>query len=143
MGGAVDDDGEDGPDTGPVAPSGSQRLDKWLWFARVTKSRTLAAGLVSDGRVRLNRERIEKPAALVKAGDVLTIAVGARVRILEVVSPGKRRGPAPEAQALYRDLSPPPPPKEEAVEPPGAREPGSGRPTKRDRRQIGRFTGED
>jgi len=79
----------------------------------------------------------------VKAGDVLTIAVGARVRILEVVSPGKRRGPAPEAQALYRDLTPPPPPKEEVVEPPGLREPGSGRPTKRDRRQIGRFTGED
>lgn len=142
MAGPQRDEDDDSPDV-PAAPSGTQRVDKWLWFARVTKSRTLAAGLVSEGRVRLNRDRIEKPSALVKPGDVLTIAIGARVRILEVAAAGVRRGPAPEAQTLYRDLTPPPPPREEVPEPPAAREPGSGRPTKRERRQIGRFTGEN
>ena len=91
-------------------PAGDQlRLDKWLWYARVVKSRTLAAGLVEDGKVRLNRERITKPSQTVRIGDVLTISVGPRVRILEVAAMGTRRGPAAEAQALYVDLSPPPP----------------------------------
>lgn len=141
MSAAVTDDDDRG-DAGPASPPGTQRLDKWLWFARVTKSRTLAAGLVSDGRVRLNRERVEKPSATVRAGDVLTVGVGARVRVLEVIAPGHRRGPASEAQTLYRDLTPPAPPKDEAETAPAAREAGSGRPTKRDRRQIDRFTNE-
>jgi len=115
------------------------RLDKWLWFARVIKSRTLAAGLVVDGRVRINREKVEKPSHPVRTGDVLTIGVGDRVRILKVVAMGSRRGPATEARLLFEDLTPPPastPRIPEVL----SRDPGSGRPTKRDRRLIDRLT---
>ena len=92
-----------------TTPSASptQRIDKWLWFARVIKTRTLAADLVTAGKVRLNRTRVEKPSQIVKAGDVLTIAIGTRVRILEVRAPGTRRGPAPEARLLYRVIAEP------------------------------------
>ena len=122
---------------------GGQRLDKWLWFARVVRTRTLAAGLVTDGRVRVNRERIVKPSQTVKAGDVITVAVGPRVRILEVVAAGERRDSAVEAQMLFRDLTPPPEPRE--AEPAGdaVRDQGAGRPTKRDRRLTDRLKGED
>jgi ribosome-associated heat shock protein Hsp15 len=123
-------------------PVGDQlRLDKWLWYARVVKSRTLATGLVEDGKVRLNRERMTKPSQAVRIGDVLTISVGPRVRILEVAAMGTRRGPANEAQALYVDRTPPPPPPAAPV--PllsGERPSGAGRPTKRDRRLIARLT---
>ena len=115
----------------------SQRIDKWLWYARIAKSRTLAAELVAEGKVRVNRIRVEKPSALVKSGDVLTIAIAARIRILEVLAPGTRRGPAPEAQLLYVDLTPPPPPRDPTVDPRSlehGRDAGTGRPTKRDRR---------
>lgn len=115
----------------------SRRLDRWLWFARVVKSRTLAAGLVEDGRVRVNREKVTKPAQAIKPGDVLTIVVGPRLRVLKVLDVGERRGPASEARGLFEDLTPPAEPRE--AQPPatamdGEREPGSGRPTKRDRR---------
>lgn len=119
-----------------TTPAGSQRIDKWLWFARVIKSRTQASELVSAGKVRLNRIRVEKPSHTVKPGDILTIAVGSRIRILEVRAPGDRRGPASEAQQLFADLTPPPPPRDPSTrdsEPTG-RDAGSGRPTKRDRR---------
>jgi len=119
------------------AVGAGQRIDKWLWYARVAKSRTLAAELVGDGKVRVNRSRIEKPSHIVKAGDVLTIAIGPRVRVLEVRAPGSRRGPATEAQQLYADLTPPPTPRDPASDPrslESGRDAGSGRPTKRDRR---------
>lgn len=116
--------------------SDGQRIDKWLWFARVTKTRTLAQKLAVSGRVRVNRERNDSASRPVKAGDTLTIAMEAGVRILRVVSPGTRRGPAPEARLLYEDLSPPPAPRKP---PPIGREAGSGRPTKRDRRAIDAF----
>ncbi len=118
-----------------LSPTVSQRIDKWLWFTRVIKSRTLAADLVSDGKVRINRIRAEKPSQLVKPGDVLTLGMGGRVRILEVVAPGIRRGPAAEAQTLYKDLTPPPPPRDPShSDHATGRDAGSGRPTKRDRR---------
>jgi len=129
-----------------AAPPASDqlRLDKWLWYARVVKSRTLAAGLVEDGKVRLNRERMLKPSQTVRIGDVLTISVGSRIRILEVAAIGTRRGPATESQALYVDRSPPPPPPAEAPPPiSGERPSGAGRPTKRDRRLIARLTDTD
>ncbi len=117
------------------------RIDKWLWFARVVKSRTMAAGLVEEGKVRVNRERTTKPSQTVRVGDVLTISVGARIRILEVAAIGTRRGPASEAQALYVDRSPPPPAPSATPTPiSGERAAGAGRPTKRDRRLIGRLT---
>ncbi len=128
------------------AAAGGQRIDKWLWFVRVVKSRTLAASLVEAGKVRLNRVRIEKPAHLVRPGDVLTIAIGSRVRIFEVVAPGERRGPPEAARQLYRDLTPPPTPRAErslVPAPVGLRDAGSGRPTKRDRRRIDRYAEDD
>ncbi|MCB1522078.1 MAG: RNA-binding S4 domain-containing protein [Hyphomicrobiaceae bacterium] len=121
-----------------VAAGGTQRIDKWLWFARVVKSRTSAAGLVTSGKVRVNRARIDKPAHTLKTGDVVTVTVARRVRILKMIAPGHRRGPAAEAQTLYEDLSPRLTPT--AANSPRAdgvtRDPGAGRPTKRDRRQI-------
>ncbi|MEZ5925943.1 MAG: RNA-binding S4 domain-containing protein [Hyphomicrobiaceae bacterium] len=122
----------------PATSSGSQRIDKWLWYARVAKSRSLAAKLVTDGAVRINRVKSSKASDSVKPGDVVTVAVHHRVRILEVRLIGARRGPATEAATLYQDLTPPPPPKSDASPADSAalREPGAGRPTKRERRQI-------
>ncbi len=83
-----------------------QRLDKWLWFARVVKTRALAAKLVSAGHVRLNGVRAAGPDKPVRPGDVLTIALERQVKILRVVAPGERRGPYEEARRLYDDLAP-------------------------------------
>lgn len=83
----------------------TQRLDKWLWFARVVKTRTLAARLVSGGHVRVNARRIEAPAKAVAAGDVLTIALEREVRVLKVLRPGTRRGAYSEARLLFEELS--------------------------------------
>lgn len=132
---------DDAEAPGLPTPGGPQRLDKWLWFARVARTRTLAAGLVADGHVRVNRERTIKPSQPVRPGDVITVSVGPRVRILEVVAPGDRRGSATVAQVLFRDLTPP---REAATSPGGAfnvgqREAGAGRPTKRDRRALDRL----
>ena len=82
-----------------------QRLDKWLWFARVAKARGVAARLVAEGHVRLNARRIETPAKAVGAGDVLTIALERQVRVLKVVAPGARRGGFSEASLLFEELS--------------------------------------
>lgn len=108
------------------------RLDKWLWQARFVKSRSLAAKLVEGAGVRVNGTRIAKPAYGVGAGDVLTFALGTRVVVVRVLALGTRRGPAPEARALYDDLSPPPPPPDLSRPVPA---PG-GRPDKRDRRRF-------
>ena len=82
-----------------------QRLDRWLWFARVVKSRTLAARLIEAGHVRVNSQRSTAVAKLVGAGDVVTVALERRIRVLKVVDSGKRRGPAGEAELLFEDLS--------------------------------------
>ena len=92
--------------------AGSQRIDKWLFFARLTKTRGLAQDLVGAGHVRLNREKIDQPAKPVRPGDVLTLSLNGRVRVLKVRSAGLRRGPASEAAELYEDLSAPRPPAE-------------------------------
>ncbi len=83
-----------------------QRLDKWLFFARLQKSRTLAAKLVAAGKVRINREKTDNPARAIKPGDVLTITFANQVVVVKVEAPGKRRGPATEARTLYSLLSP-------------------------------------
>lgn len=85
------------------------RIDKWLWHARFFKTRSLAAKVVSSGHVRVNSLSIAKPAVQVTAGDVLTFPQAKDVRVIRVVALGERRGPAPEAQALYDDLDPPKP----------------------------------
>ncbi|MGQ0483797.1 MAG: RNA-binding S4 domain-containing protein [Hyphomicrobiales bacterium] len=82
-----------------------QRIDKWLWFARIAKSRGLAARLVEQGQVRLNRMKIAKPAHEVGEGDVLTLAVHGRVRVLRVRACAPRRGPAAAARHLYDELA--------------------------------------
>jgi ribosome-associated heat shock protein Hsp15 len=83
----------------------AQRLDKWLWFARVVKSRTMAVELIGGGKVRVNRTRVHKPSHLLRAGDVLTVALREEVRILKVLAIGERRGPPQEARLLYRPLT--------------------------------------
>ena len=120
-------------------PSPGQRIDRWLWFARITKTRTLATQLVTSGKVRVDRQRVIKPSRTIQPGEVITIAVHGRIRVLKVLDPGTRRGPASEAQQLYEDLSPPPPPRSvrgPSPAPAAYREKGAGRPTKRDRRRI-------
>jgi ribosome-associated heat shock protein Hsp15 len=116
----------------------SQRLDKWLWYARVAKSRTLAATAVTDGKIKVNRVKAEKASQVIKVGDVITSRLTRTVRVLKIASLGVRRGPAAEAQQLYEDLTPPPERIEKGAAPAawGERSAGSGRPTKRDRRRI-------
>ena len=82
------------------------RLDTWLWFARFYKSRSLSSKAILSGKLRVNSNRIIKPASKVKINDVLTINHVNTVRIIQIQSIGSRRGPASEAQALYNDLSP-------------------------------------
>jgi len=89
-----------------MADAPRQRVDRWLYFARVVKSRSLAARLVQAQAVRVNREKIDQPAHALKVGDVLTITLDRRVLVYRVVAPGERRGPAAEARSLYEDLSP-------------------------------------
>lgn len=121
-----------------MSAEGSQRIDKWLWFARVAKTRTLAQKLAVSGRVRVNREKNDSASHPLRAGDTLTISLDSGVRVYRVLAPGVRRGPPAEARLLYEDLSPPPPPR--PLPGPGSTDPGTGRPTKRDRRRIEAFT---
>jgi ribosome-associated heat shock protein Hsp15 len=81
-----------------------QRLDKWLWFARVVRTRPMAQALVESGHVRINGERVTLPAKPLRRGDVLTLALDSRVRVLKVVAFAERRRGAPEAQALYEAI---------------------------------------
>lgn len=93
-------------------PGSTQRIDKWLWFARIMKTRSLAAALVNQGAVRVNRRVTAKPSHAVAPGDVLTLVVGGRVRVLKVLEPGTRRGPPAQARLLYEDLTVPVAPPE-------------------------------
>jgi ribosome-associated heat shock protein Hsp15 len=86
----------------PTAPQ--QRLDRWLCFARLLKSRTSAAALVGNGKVRVNRARVVKPSHILHEGDVLTIALRGEVRVVQVLGLGERRGPPQEARLLYRTV---------------------------------------
>jgi ribosome-associated heat shock protein Hsp15 len=89
--------------TGGCCP---QRLDKWLWFARVVKTRSLAARLVAGGYVRVNARRVQSPAKSIGPGDVLTIALDRQVRVLRVIAPAARRLSAGEAAHLFEELTP-------------------------------------
>jgi ribosome-associated heat shock protein Hsp15 len=118
-----------------------QRIDKWLWHARVVRTRSAAAALASSGHVRLNGRRIEAASQPVRLGDVVTVALDRCVRVLKVAGLAERRGSAEIAQALWEDLAPPSPAAPRG-DPPAERPPGAGRPTKRERRAMQQFTGE-
>ncbi len=120
-----------------IGEAGKIRLDKWLWQARFFKTRALAAATVKGGHVRVNGNRAGKPSQTVRAGDVLTFAQASVIRVVRILGPGTRRGPAPEAQTLYEDLTPAPEPEIETFVSPNPRYEGKGRPTKRDRRKLG------
>ncbi|MGZ8410200.1 MAG: RNA-binding S4 domain-containing protein [Hyphomicrobium sp.] len=109
------------------------RIDKWLWFSRLFKSRTVAAALCQSGRLRINGVIVQKAHQGLKPGDVLTFPKADYIRVIRVIALGSRRGPAPEAQSLYEDLDPPTPEKRLGVEgsvPGAVRRSGSQRPTK-------------
>jgi len=129
--------------TDASASAGSLRVDKWLWHARFLKSRTLAAKLCEGSRVRVNGQAIGKPAHPLRAGDVLTFPLGPYIRVVKVLALGARRGPAPEARALYEDLDPPTPEARLDIDLEPRRAAGSGRPTKAERRATDRLLGED
>lgn len=126
-------------------PEDRQRIDKWLFFARVVKSRSLAAKLAQGGRVRVNRDKIDQPSHQVKVGDVLTITLDRRILVYRILATGERRGPAAEARLLYKDLSPEVPKAGNAASSalPPFREAGAGRPTKKERRDLNRWRSED
>ena len=126
-------------------PLGKMRLDKWLWAARFFKTRSLATQAIDHGQVKLNGERV-KPAREVKSGDRLDIHIGDFDWMLTVRALSMQRGPAPVAQALYEEDPASIQRRQQriadrklAVSPAASIK---GRPTKRDRRQIHRFTGE-
>jgi ribosome-associated heat shock protein Hsp15 len=85
-----------------------QRIDKWLWHARLVRTRAAAAALAASGHVRLNGQRINAASRPVRTGDVLTVALDRTVRVLKVMAFSERRGGFEQAQHLYEDLSRPP-----------------------------------
>ncbi len=121
------------------------RIDKWLWYARFYKTRSGAAKLCNGGKVRAGGVVVSKAHHRLRVSDVLTFPQGRHIRVVKVLALGQRRGPAAEAQQLYEDLKPPepanrlPPRRGTAAAP--WRAPGSGRPTKRDRRALERMKG--
>jgi ribosome-associated heat shock protein Hsp15 len=131
---------------GAGEPIRKERLDKFLFFSRALKSRTLAQKVIETGAIRVNSERTERSDHKVGAGDVLTMTLHGRIVVWRILDPGTRRGPAAEAQSLYEDLSPPPLPRAELSPYEAAiaqRGEGAGRPTKKERRDIDRLHGED
>ena len=119
------------------------RLDKWLWYARFLKTRSLAAKFISGASVRIDGVPGAKPATSISPGQVLTFTLAGHVRVIKVLACGVRRGPAAEAQELYEDLAPPQKASKlastDGSDRPFARAPGAGRPTKRERRKLDQF----
>ena len=127
---------------GLVDPVRKERLDKFLFFSRAIKSRTLAQKVIETGVIRVNSERTDRSDHKVGAGDVLTMSLHGRIVVWRILDAGTRRGPAAEAQGLYEDLSPPPLPKAELSPYDAALAPrneGAGRPTKKERRETDRL----
>ena len=121
-----------------TAPDTTTRVDRWLWAVRLYKSRAAATEACRGGHVRVN-DAPAKPATTVRVGDRVEAQAPGRLRVFEVVRIIDKRVGAPLAAECVVDHSPPPPPREEAVIPAFLRDPGAGRPTKRDRRQLDRF----
>jgi ribosome-associated heat shock protein Hsp15 len=130
-------------------PPGKLRIDRWLWFARFFKTRSIASRLSATRKIRVDGNVISKASQTVAVGNVLTFPQGRIIRTVQILALGDRRGPAAEAQELYEDLAPP-----ELNKPvsgkrgpleasPARREPGAGRPTKADRRAMDKFLAEN
>jgi ribosome-associated heat shock protein Hsp15 len=120
-----------------------QRIDKWLWHARVVRTRQAAAALAASGHVRINAQRIDAASRPVKPGDVVTVALDRAVRVLKVVGFAERRGSADDARTLCEDILQHTNPAEgAAVQAPAVRDRGAGRPTKRERRALDRLAGD-
>ena len=82
-----------------------QRIDRWLWHARVVRTRDAAASLAGSGYVRVNGTRVDAPGRMVRSGDVITVALDHRVRVLKIVGFRDRRGPAGTGERLYEELT--------------------------------------
>ena len=123
---------------GADAAAASLRLDKWLWYARFCKTRSLASKLCQSGQIRIAGSHVTKAHQPIRTGDVLTFPLGPHIRVIKVLALGSRRGPAAEAQSLYEDLDPPRPaaPSQAAPPPFEDRKSGAARPIKRDGRKI-------
>ncbi|MFE2279328.1 RNA-binding S4 domain-containing protein [Streptomyces sp. NPDC059454] len=117
----------------------SVRIDSWIWSVRLVKTRSLGAAACKGGHVRVNGERV-KPSHSLRVGDEVRLRAETRERIVVVKRLIRKRVGAPVAVQCYLDNSPPPPPRE-AVAPAGIRDRGTGRPTKRDRREMERLRG--
>lgn len=117
----------------------SVRIDSWIWSVRLVKTRSLGAAACKGGHVRVNGERV-KPSHSLRVGDEVRLRAETRERIVVVKRLIRKRVGAPVAVQCYVDNSPPPPPRE-AVAPAGIRDRGTGRPTKRDRRELERLRG--
>ncbi|MGW6026095.1 RNA-binding S4 domain-containing protein [Streptomyces sp. NPDC055099] len=129
-----------GPGGGAGAAGGSVRVDAWIWSVRLVKTRSAGAAACKGGHVRVNGERV-KPAYGVHVGDEVRLRhAGGREHVVVVKRLIRKRVGAPVAVECYVDNSPPPPPRE-AVAPAGVRDRGTGRPTKRDRRELERLRG--
>jgi ribosome-associated heat shock protein Hsp15 len=125
-------------------PDDRQRIDKWLWHARVVRTRSAAADLAASGHVRVNGQRIDAASRAVKIGDVVTVALDRTVRVMRVVGFAERRGDSQAAQVLYEDLAGhPASAPTDAPSPAAEREPGAGRPTKHERRALDRLRERD
>ena len=90
--------------TAAAAHAPSQRIDKFLWFARLAKSRSIAQAMAERGIMRLNGRRVDRAHCPVRVGDLITLAQGEQVRVVRVRDLPQRRGPASEVQAYYEDL---------------------------------------
>ncbi|MCX4723579.1 RNA-binding S4 domain-containing protein [Streptomyces sp. NPDC090052] len=123
-----------------AAEEGTVRLDTWIWSVRLTKTRSQAAAACRAGHARLNGERV-KPAHPVQAGDEVRLFHAGRERIVEVSRLVRKRVGPPVAAECYVDNSPPPPPREAVLDIP-VRDRGTGRPTKRDRRELEQLRGD-
>lgn len=114
------------------------RVDKWLWAARLFKTRSLASAACTGGKVDVN-DNTAKPARLVRPGDLLQVTLPREKKLLRVLALADRRGPATQARLLYEDLTPAPPREPIPGLPPVYRPRGAGRPTKRERRLFERL----
>ena len=120
----------------------AQRLDKWLWCARLAKTRPGAARLIEAGKIRINGDKALKASRTVQTGDVITLAFLGRLSVVRVVGAVERRGPASLARTLYEDLTPQAAPSSDSRLDGAGRHRGP-RPTKRDRRRLVALRGSD